>query len=97
LSYPHFYKSDPSFLEAIEGLEPNKELHESYFYIQPKSGTPINLASRFQINMVLQNIGHMARVEKFPHMTIPLLWFEIVSTENINSKFNGFNLIIKLI
>ncbi|XP_018358892.1 PREDICTED: scavenger receptor class B member 1-like isoform X2 [Trachymyrmex cornetzi] len=77
LSYPHFYKSDPSFLEAIEGLEPNKELHESYFYIQPKSGIPMNVASRFQINMVLQNIGHMARVEKFPHMTIPLLWFEI--------------------
>ncbi|KYN07821.1 PREDICTED: scavenger receptor class B member 1-like [Cyphomyrmex costatus] len=77
LSYPHFYKSDPSLLEAVEGLEPKKELHESYFYIQPKSGIPMNLASRFQINMVLQNIGHMAMVEKFPHMTIPLLWFEI--------------------
>ncbi|XP_018054991.1 PREDICTED: scavenger receptor class B member 1-like isoform X2 [Atta colombica] len=90
LSYPHFYKSDPSFLEAIEGLEPNKELHESYFYIQPKSGTPINLASRFQINMVLQNIGHMARVEKFPHMTIPLLWFEIGMYKlplNLNLRF----------
>ncbi|XP_011063959.1 PREDICTED: scavenger receptor class B member 1 isoform X2 [Acromyrmex echinatior] len=77
LSYPHFYKSDPSLLEAIEGLEPNKELHESYFYIQPKAGMPMNVASRFQINMALQNIGHMARVEKFPHLTIPLLWFEI--------------------
>ncbi|XP_018346276.1 PREDICTED: scavenger receptor class B member 1-like isoform X3 [Trachymyrmex septentrionalis] len=77
LSYPHFYKSDPSLLEAIEGLEPNKELHESYFYIQPKSGTPMNLACRFQINMALQDIGRMARVEKFSHMTIPLLWFEI--------------------
>ncbi|XP_018301690.1 scavenger receptor class B member 1 isoform X2 [Mycetomoellerius zeteki] len=77
LSYPHFYKSDPSFLEAIEGLEPNKELHESYFYIQPKSGIPMNVAARFQINLALQNIGHMAMVEKFPHMTIPLLWFEI--------------------
>ncbi|KAG5320971.1 SCRB1 protein, partial [Pseudoatta argentina] len=90
LSYPHFYKSDPSLLEAIEGLEPNKELHESYFYIQPKSGIPMNLASRFQINMALQNIGHMARVEKFPHMTIPLLWFEIGMYKlplNLNLRF----------
>lgn len=48
----------------------------------------MNVAARFQINLALQNIGHMAMVEKFPHMTIPLLWFEIVSTENINAKFN---------
>lgn len=79
LSYPHFYKSDPSLLEAIEGLEPTKDLHESYFFIQPKSGLPVDLAFRFQINMALQDIGHMARVEKFSKMTLPLLWFEIVS------------------
>ncbi|XP_070154251.1 scavenger receptor class B member 1 isoform X1 [Polyergus mexicanus] len=77
LSYPHFYKSDPSLLEAIEGLQPVKDLHESYFFIQPKSGLPVDLAFRFQINMVLQDIGHMARVEKFSGMTLPLLWFEI--------------------
>lgn len=77
LSYPHFYKSDPSLLEAVDGLNPKKELHESYFYIQPKSGLPVKLASRFQINMALQDIGHMARVEKFPGLTIPMLWFEI--------------------
>lgn len=80
LSYPHFYKSDPSLLEDIEGLEPKKELHESYFYIQPKSGIPLAVASRFQINIALQNVGHMANVEKFTDLTIPLLWFEIVST-----------------
>ncbi|CAL1682380.1 unnamed protein product [Lasius platythorax] len=77
LSYPHFYKSDPSFLEAIEGLQPEKDLHESYFFIQPKSGVPMDLAFRFQINMALQDIGHMARVEKFSDITLPLLWFEI--------------------
>lgn len=82
LSYPHFYKSDPSILEAIEGLNPKPELHESYAYIQPKSGLPLKVAFRFQINMALQNIEHMARVEKFGDMVLPLLWFEIVSIEN---------------
>jgi len=73
LSYPHFYKSDPSLIEAIEGLEPKKELHESYFFINPKSGISPDLASRFQINMALQNIKHMANVEKFSDLTLPLL------------------------
>lgn len=66
-------------LEAVEGLQPIKDLHESYFFIQPKSGLPVDLAFRFQINMALQDIGHMARVEKFSELTLPLLWFEIVS------------------
>nr|XP_033335333.1 scavenger receptor class B member 1-like isoform X1 [Megalopta genalis] len=77
LSYPHFYKTDPTVLEAVEGLNPQTDLHESYAYIQPKSGLPMNLAFRFQINMALQNIGHMARVEKFENFVLPLLWFEI--------------------
>ncbi|XP_043803781.1 scavenger receptor class B member 1-like isoform X1 [Apis laboriosa] len=81
LSYPHFYKSDPSILEAIEGLNPRPELHESYAYIQPKSGLPLKVAFRFQINMALQNIEHMARVEKFGDMVLPLLWFEIGMNE----------------
>lgn len=66
-------------LEALEGLEPKKELHESYCFIQPTSGLPTDLAFRFQINMVLQDIGHMATVEKFANFVLPLLWFEIVS------------------
>ncbi|XP_053971681.1 scavenger receptor class B member 1-like isoform X1 [Hylaeus volcanicus] len=77
LSYPHFYKTDPSLLEAVEGLNPRADIHESYAYVQPTSGLPVNLAFRFQINMALQNIGHMARVEKFANLVLPLLWFEI--------------------
>ncbi|KAI4486284.1 hypothetical protein M0802_012389 [Mischocyttarus mexicanus] len=77
LSFPHFYKSHPSLLEAVNGLKPDPEKHESYFYIQPQSGLPVDLAFRFQINMAFQEIGHMARVEKFSNSVLPLLWFEI--------------------
>ncbi|KAI4492425.1 hypothetical protein M0804_002216 [Polistes exclamans] len=77
LSFPHFYKSHPSLLAAVNGLQPNPKKHESYFYIQPESGLPVDLAFRFQINMAFQEIGHMARVEKFSNFVLPLLWFEI--------------------
>jgi len=70
-------------LEAIEGVEPKKDLHESFFFIQPKSGLPVALAFKFQINMALQDIKHMARVEKFTDLTFPLLWFELVSIAQI--------------
>lgn len=37
LSFPHFYKADPKLLDAVDGLNPMKKLHESYFKIQPVS------------------------------------------------------------
>ena len=81
LSYPHFYQSDPTLLEAVEGLEPKQDLHESYFFIQPKSGLPVDLAFRFQINMALQDISAIDNVDGFSDLVLPLLWFEIVSIE----------------
>ena len=79
MSYPHFYKSDPSLLNAVDGLQPHADTHESYFYIQPKSGLPVDLAFRFQINMALQDVSPITNTEKFADLTLPLLWFEIVS------------------
>lgn len=35
LSFPHFYKADPKLLDAIDGLKPVPELHETFFKIQP--------------------------------------------------------------
>lgn len=37
ISNPHFYQSHPKLLEEVEGLVPNKSLHETYFKIQPVS------------------------------------------------------------
>jgi hypothetical protein len=35
ISNPHFYQSNPKFLNEVEGLEPNQDLHETYLKIQP--------------------------------------------------------------
>ncbi|XP_029158787.1 uncharacterized protein LOC114931043 [Nylanderia fulva] len=40
--------------------------------------------------MALQDIGHMARTEKFSDMTLPLLWFEIGMYDLPNSMFIRF-------
>lgn len=39
LSFPHFYKADPTLLDAVDGLKPDPEKHETYFKIQPVSKT----------------------------------------------------------
>lgn len=37
ISNPHFYQADPSLLHAVHGLKPVRELHETFFKIQPVS------------------------------------------------------------
>lgn len=32
-----------------------------------------------QINMAMREVGHMAHVEQFSNLVVPMLWFEIVS------------------
>lgn len=37
MSFPHYFAGDQFYLNEVEGLEPNKEKHESYFTIEPVS------------------------------------------------------------
>lgn len=35
VSFPHFYQADPMYINAVDGLNPNKEEHETYLDLQP--------------------------------------------------------------
>ncbi|XP_044018311.1 scavenger receptor class B member 1-like isoform X2 [Aphidius gifuensis] len=96
LTFPHFYKADPSLLNAVVGLEPRQDLHESYFIIQPKSGLPVDIAFRFQINMALQDIKAISNTDGFSNMVLPLLWFEIGMYELPESMNNRFLLYLNI-
>ena len=37
VSFPHFYKADPSYLLNISGLDPRQDLHEFYIAVEPVS------------------------------------------------------------
>lgn len=56
MSYPHFYLADPVYLEAIDGLSPNKEQHEFFMTIEPNSGLPMDVGGGFQANYLMEPI-----------------------------------------
>lgn len=37
VSFPHFYQADEKYIEAIDGMNPNKEEHEMYLDLNPVS------------------------------------------------------------
>uniref|UniRef100_A0A3B5K0C9 Scavenger receptor class B, member 2a n=1 Tax=Takifugu rubripes TaxID=31033 RepID=A0A3B5K0C9_TAKRU len=54
VSFPHFYQADPMYINAIDGLSPNKDEHETYLDLQPTSGVPIRACKRAQLNIILK-------------------------------------------
>lgn len=56
MSYAHFYLADPSYLDPIEGLSPNKEKHESNLGLEPSTGLPLNVDVKIQLNLVMQPV-----------------------------------------
>lgn len=77
LSNPHFLDADPITTAKVEGMNPKRENHTSYFVIQPFSGLPLDVNVRFQINMALGNIKTIANCDRFDNMVLPLLWAEM--------------------
>jgi len=75
LSYPHFYQADPHYLNAVEGLQPDKERHQFYVDVSPEFGFPLAIRPRFQLNLIIQRDEDIPMLSKFPQqLVIPFLW-----------------------
>ncbi|XP_014231233.1 scavenger receptor class B member 1 isoform X1 [Trichogramma pretiosum] len=76
LSFPHFYKADPKLLDAVDGLKPEPELHETYFKIQPKLGVPVEGKVRVQLNLKVEHQPDISAVANFSDIVFPIMWLE---------------------
>jgi len=75
LSYPHFYQADESYLNAVEGLNPQKEKHEFYVDISPDFGFPLAIRPRFQLNVVIRRDEDVESMRNFAdELVLPFLW-----------------------
>lgn len=53
ISYPHFYLADPTFNDAIDGLNASKEKHEFSVMVESNTGIPLEINARLQMNILL--------------------------------------------
>ncbi|XP_063236012.1 protein croquemort-like [Bacillus rossius redtenbacheri] len=75
VSYPHFYLADESYRGAVAGMRPNKSLHEFFLAVEPKTGIPLAVRARMQLNILLQPYQDMKMFKDLPRVFIPTLWF----------------------
>jgi len=48
--------ADASYLEAIEGLQPEREKHEFFMTLEPNAGVPMDVGGGFQANYYMEPI-----------------------------------------
>lgn len=73
-SLPHFLDADEYYLEQVDGLRPNRSLHE--FYIDVEStlhSIPVGAKARLQLNVATPEL----RFRNIPNAMIPVLWQEV--------------------
>ncbi|XP_017060504.1 protein peste [Drosophila ficusphila] len=76
MSYPHFFNGDSYFVNQVEGLSPNQADHEFYMVVEPSTGIPLEVAARFQVNMLVEPIQGIQLYTGIPKVFFPLIWFE---------------------
>uniref|UniRef100_A0A1B0BTQ7 Scavenger receptor class B n=1 Tax=Glossina palpalis gambiensis TaxID=67801 RepID=A0A1B0BTQ7_9MUSC len=76
MSYPHFYQADDFYLNQVEGLQPQADKHEFYMVLEPKTGISLEVAARFQVNMLVEPIRGISLYENIPRIFFPMIWFE---------------------
>ncbi|XP_066906995.1 protein peste [Halyomorpha halys] len=76
ISFPHFNLADDFYTDQVEGLKPIPEKHTLYITLEPTTGIPLDVAARFQINLLLEPTSGISLFEDVPTIYFPMIWFE---------------------
>lgn len=99
VSFPHFYQADPAYINAIDGLNPNKEEHETYLDLQPTAGVPIRACKRAQLNIILKRVQGFPKTKNITETIFPIMFVNETATIDDESaaKMRSLLLIVTLV
>ncbi|KAJ8969586.1 hypothetical protein NQ317_011310 [Molorchus minor] len=56
VSYAHFYLADPSYREAISGMNPSADKHQMFLVLEPNTGMPLKVEAKLQLNLKMEPV-----------------------------------------
>ncbi|XP_035232826.1 sensory neuron membrane protein 2-like [Stegodyphus dumicola] len=95
LTFSHFYLLDPSYLQNVSGLSPDKEKHGSHIDVAPVIGVSVDLCLRFQVNLKIQQVPNIDELEDINPGIYPVFWVEMFAkltqelTDIITERLTG--------
>ncbi|XP_072352417.1 lysosome membrane protein 2c isoform X2 [Scyliorhinus torazame] len=86
LSSPHFYQADQKFIDAIEGMHPDKANHETFLDINPLTGLLVRAAKRVQVNVYIEKIKGFMQTGDVQTLVFPVMYLnESVLIDNTSA------------
>lgn len=76
VSFPHFWNADDKLTNAVEGMTPSRDRHETFFKIQTKLGVTMEAKVRIQLNLKVDHAPYIYSVHTFPEIVFPIIWLE---------------------
>ncbi|CRK93828.1 CLUMA_CG007355, isoform A [Clunio marinus] len=79
VSFPHFYLAHENYRDEIEGMHPNKDRHEFSIALEPRTGIPLQIQARLQINLMMKSYPWAPDLVGVPNLMMPMFWFQQVA------------------
>ncbi|KAL0979629.1 hypothetical protein UPYG_G00187500 [Umbra pygmaea] len=80
MSFPHFYQADKKYINAVKGLNPNKDEHETYLDLNPTTGVPIRSCKRAQLNIILNKVQGFPKTKHLNEIIFPIMYVNEMAT-----------------
>ncbi|GCB71273.1 hypothetical protein scyTo_0001509 [Scyliorhinus torazame] len=81
ISLPHFLYATDKIVNAVDGLSPNKEEHETFLDVEPVTGFTLRVAKRIQINLMFKPSKKIKILKNIKEpIFFPLVWLNETGT-----------------
>ncbi|XP_069084779.1 platelet glycoprotein 4 isoform X1 [Pleurodeles waltl] len=81
LSLPHFLYVSDYISQTVDGLQPNKEEHETFIDVEPTTGFTLQYSKRLQINLMFKPTDKIDLFSKLKSpLLFPVLWLNETAT-----------------
>jgi len=79
ITLPHFLHGDPHLTDHVDGLHPDPKKHSFYYKVEPRTGIPLEVVSRYQINAYVEKDNNLYAFMP-PKLLLPVLWVQEIKT-----------------
>uniref|UniRef100_A0AAR2JVJ0 Scavenger receptor class B, member 1 n=1 Tax=Pygocentrus nattereri TaxID=42514 RepID=A0AAR2JVJ0_PYGNA len=74
VSFPHFHLGDQKYVDAIEGLKPIHDQHQTFLDLNPTTGVPVRACKRAQINILLERVHGFPMTKMLNGTIFPIIF-----------------------
>eukprot|EP00066_Takifugu_rubripes_P002988 XP_003965271.1 PREDICTED: lysosome membrane protein 2 isoform X1 [Takifugu rubripes] len=73
-SFPHFHLADEKYVDAIKGMSPQREHHQTFLDLNPTTGVIVRANKRAQVNILLGRIPGFPKTRSLNDTVFPVMF-----------------------